>query len=249
MKLLSFALLLVLTQFSWASSEDIVFTRQNSEPKYLPNTQGLCDQIYGHLAKRLASSGITTRVDAEAYPIKRILKLMEAEQAQVFCGAGKTESRKKQFGFSSVPVYQVSYVVVAHEDETVIPESFEEFETNGIELGVFYGTSSGSWVKDNTEVKISDNHHSLDNVTKMMANRELLKYFYYHDLGLNYYIEKHELPLKVLPTRFRVIPQWLIYSKNLPVEIREKLDTALEEITESGQLQKIQDQFLSPPSP
>lgn len=230
---------------SAAYSADITFVKQNSEPKYLPDDSGLCDQVYSQLINELKQDGLQGSVDAQFYPIKRILKMLDADQADVFCGAGSNDERRQRYVYSDLPVYAVSNVIMSHKNETTRPESFENIIELGLVVGSFYGTTSSAWLKSNIGNLISDNHHSLDNVASMMADQRRLRYFYYHDLGLNHYVAKNGLPLKVWPTKYRTVDQWLLINPNLEAEKITAINRALKAIHESGALTSIHNQYLN----
>ncbi len=235
---------LVIT-LSAAQAAEIIFLKQNSEPKYLPDNTGLCDQIYQQLEQRLGQKGITVVVDPAFYPVKRFLKMLEDGQAHVFCGAGVTEERKQIYYYSELPVYQISNVILAHKDESIIPTSFQEIADKELVIGSFYGTSSSAWLKQQPNVLVSDGYVSLDQVIQMVAHVKGLRYFFYHDLGLNYYVRTSGEPLQVLPTKFRTIPQKMLYSRHLPETLRKAVENALQDMTTDGSLTDIQQQFLN----
>jgi len=228
-----------------AVASDVTFVRQNSKPKYLPDNSGLCDQIYSTIQERMAAQGVDVAVVSENMPIKRILKLLEVGEADLFCGAGLTDERTKLYLYSELPVYDVSNVIVAHEEESVIPVSFEQIAIDKLVIGAFYGTSSSKWLMSHEEVIVSDNHHSLDNVMELIASKRSLRYFFYHDLGLEHYVRTSGLPIKVMPTKFRTIPQWLLYSRSAEPKHIQMIEDIMRDMTESGELAAIQEQFLS----
>ncbi|WP_196158648.1 ABC transporter substrate-binding protein [Reinekea sp. G2M2-21] len=230
---------------SVSHAADIVFVKQNSEPKYLPDQSGLCDQIYAELSKRLSEQGITTTVDEAFYPVKRILAMLEAGQGHAFCGAGMTDERKTLYVYSKIPVYHVSNVILAHKEETVIPTTFAEIAEKQLVIGSFYGTSSSAWLMHQPGVQVSNNHVSLDNVVKLISDQKGLRYFFYHDLGLNYYVRTRGLPLQVLPTRYRTIPQNMLYSRALPEALRNAVEDALQDMQDEGVMTHIQQQYLT----
>lgn len=228
---------------SWAA--DITFLRQNSEPKYLADGSGLCDQIYQFLQSELAKQGYEAEILTTRYPIKRILVMMDTGAGDAFCGAGVTNERREKYVYSELPMYAVSNVLMANKNETRIPKSFDDIAQNQWIIGAFYGTSSSNWLKSHPGVIVNDSYTELDRVTELVAENNGLHYFFYHDLGLNYYVQKSGLPVKVLPTKFRTINQWMLYRKDLPDEVLAAVEAAVTTLTESGQLGRIQRQYLN----
>lgn len=226
-----------------AKAEPLVLLKQNSKPKYFVDSSGLCGEIYQRLAARLEDRGIDSTVDADLYPIKRILRKLELGQAHVFCGAGRNAKREAVYVYSSLPVYEVANVIAAHEDEAFVPQGFPELIAEGSLTGALFGTSSSTWLMSHEGVRVNDNFHSVEEGLEALANKRI-QFFYYHDLGLNYLTENLNLPLKVVPTRFRSTPQWLLYSPHTPEKIIQVLDEVVAELTDTGELQQIQKRYL-----
>ena len=242
--LLFFNLVFVQTALS-EEQDKLIFLKQNSKPKYFDsNHEGLCGEIYAALGSQLSSKQLVVEIDPENYPIKRILKLLELGKAQVFCGAGRNEKREKLFWYSSLPVYSVANVVAAREFDDEVPFGFNDIAESGAIVGALFGTSSAAWLKTHEGVRVNDKFHSLEQALAALARGEDLRYFYYHDLGLNYLTRTMALPLKVLPTKFRTTPQWLLYSRETSEELVAELDQALAALHESGRLKAIQQRYL-----
>lgn len=237
-----FVFLLMLTPT--LKADTLIFLKQDSEPKFMPNGSGLCDQVYRLLANELAKSNINTRIDSNFYPLKRVLKKLEFGEGDVFCGAGDNPQRRKKYVFSALPVYLVSNVIMSHIEEKTDPGSLENIAQKELVIGALYGSNSSKWLMSQTGVKVSDNHHSLDKVSALIASQKALKYFYYHDLGMNYYVKKNALPLKLWPTKYLTVPQWLLINANVSSELIDAINQAMSALERSEELLKIQQQFL-----
>ncbi|EQC46615.1 transporter substrate-binding domain-containing protein [Bacteriovorax sp. Seq25_V] len=229
-----------------ALCEEYYFLKQNSIPKFYETGQGklgLCGQIYKELRKNLKHKNITMKVDEPLYPIKRILLKLDKGSGHVFCGAGKTPEREKKYIFSKKPIYTVNNVVVAHADEDFIPAKLEDFAKNRIMVGAYFGTSSSEFIKSISGIQVNDTFTNPDEAYKLIEAKKL-RFFFYHDLALNYAVEHSKYKMKVVPVKFRSIEQWLIYSKKLPKNVREAIEAEVEEMYKNGQLQKIWQKFL-----
>lgn len=225
--------------------QSIVFLKQNSTPKYFPDSQtGLCGEMYQALANKLRSQGLSVDIDDELYPIKRILKMLEMGQAHVFCGAGRNAKREAIFTYSKQSIYDVANVVAARMSEAFIPTNIQDLRRQDISIGTLFGTTSSQWLESHGGLRINDNFHSPDAALEAMARGADIRYFYYHDLGLNYLTQSMNLPLKVLPTRFRTTPQWMLYSRMLTPTQIQALDTALAELEAEGELGAIRQAYL-----
>lgn len=232
-----------------ALSNTVTFLVQDSQPKYFlgdTKEQGLCGDIYHALQARLSQQGIeSTRLDYYL-PIKRILMMVEQNPAHVFCGSGRNEAREKRFIFAKTPVYHVSNVVAAHQSDLFNPKTLAEISEQGATVGALYGTSSARYLKAQLpEQQVNDSFNDLQTPLKLMAEfPDRLRYFYYHDLGLNYLVKSTGLPLRVVPTKFRTVPQWLIYSRNTDPMTAQAIEKALRELEETGELAAIVQRYI-----
>ena len=241
------ALLISLHSLS-TKAETLTFLVQNSQPKYFLDQGeklGLCGEIYFQLSKKLQQYDIDSTVLPHYMPLRRIFSMVEAGPSYVFCGSSRTAAREKRFGFINIPLYLISYVLLAHKDEEVDPASFAELKaTEGI-IGTLFGTRSAQGLKDQLGQQVNDSFQELDTPLRMMsAPPYRLRYFYYHDLGLNYLAKESGLPLKVLSNRFKTHHQWLIHSKDLKSETIEALSTIMAEMETSGELDKIVKKYI-----
>ena len=236
--------LLAMSYFSSASEQNtskLTMLMQDSQPKYfLPNDprKGLCVEIYQALAERLKVQQINSDITSKFLPIKRILKSVEINSNHIFCGAGRNAEREKRFIYSETAVYHVSNVVASHKDQTFEIQSFDDVKDQQLVIGALYGTSSAAFVKKQTGVRINDSFLDLRTGLKAVSNQRIAL-FYYHDLGLNFLIKDWQLPLKVVPHKFRTVPQWIIYSKSIDPELHQKAEQALKEMENEGVIKEI----------
>lgn len=223
---------------------------QDSQPKYFLPTEnhsqdttetqpkGLCVEIYQALAKHLAERQIKTNLAFKFLPIKRILKRVEEKPDAIFCGAGRNAKREKRFIYSETVVYHVSNVVAAHQDSKVEITSFTDIKNQQLTVGAMYGTSSADFVKKQTGVPVNDSFLTLKTGLHAVAHKRI-PLFYYHDLGLNYLIKDWKLPLKVVPHKFRTVPQWVIYSKRIDPGLLKHIEQSLKAMESEGTIKDI----------
>lgn len=236
----------VLCTISIANAE-IVFVKQNSAPKYFErgsDQSGLCDGVYNHIQLRMQKAGHEVRIDPELYPIKRVLAMLEQGAGHVFCGAGRNKEREQKYVYSKLPVYAVSNVLLMHEEDTYVASNYQDLQDNSLIIGAYFGTSSARFLKKFEGVRVVDNLKTLNEAMLSVAQKTI-PYFYYHDLGLNYLVEVSDLPIKLMPTKFRTVDQWLLYSKSLSSVQIDALESALREITDEGLLASIQSRYFS----
>lgn len=222
---------------------------QDSQPKYfLPEEPasdaspsrpiGLCVEIYQALKRRLEEQQITATISSKFLPIKRILKRVEQNPSELFCGAGRNAKREARFIYSKTVVYNVSNVVAAHRSFDKTVNGFEDIQNQQLTVGALYGTSSAGFVKKQVGVPVNDSFLNLETGLQAVANQRI-PLFYYHDLGLNFLIKDWQLPLKVLPHKFRTVPQWIIYSKSIDPGLLRHIESALEAMEREGEIKQI----------
>lgn len=229
------------------TGNSLIFVKQNSKPKYFDDdSQGLCGEIYSALIAGLAARDIKVEVLPTNYPIKRLLNMVELGDAHVFCGAGRNAAREQLFVYSKLPVYSVSNVVSATGDAAIEISSMEDMTKQDFVIGALFGTSSAKWLKTHEGLRISDKFDSPEEGLASVASGKI-DLFYYHDLGLNYLTRTAYPSLKVLPVKFRTVPQWLLYSKQTDPTLVERIEAELAVITNSGALKRIQQKYLSEP--
>ncbi len=241
--------------FAWSESEATeapVFTLkvsyQNSEPKYFLDSEekGLCGDIYRRLGERLKKHRIAIDLPKNLTPIKRILSNLEHGREHIFCGAGRNKDREARFIYSTSPVYHVSNVVVTRREDLYNPKSIQDLADTKDLVGVFYGTSSAKFLLKHGTVRVSESHMDLLTALRNVQNLEkiTLRYFYYHDLGLFYFLKKYNLSgLRVVPTKFRTVPQWMLFSKEIPAKVRQTIDAEITAMVKAGEVERIWDRY------
>jgi len=239
--------LLFFFAYSVTVSAELVFLKQNSSPKYFStdeNKEGICELIYSEIAKRLAKQAIDTRIDPTLYPVKRILAMIKSGEAHVFCGAGRNKKREGLYYYSKQPVYEPSNVLVMHQDDKYVVKNYAELQSKKAVIGAFYGASSTTYLKTFEGLHVVDHFTELQNGLTAVANK-IIPYFYYHDLGLTYLVNESELPIKLMPTKFRTYQHWLLYSKTLSEKQVEQLDAVLGSMIDDGSIQAVQAKYFN----
>lgn len=232
----------------YASDHTVRFAVQNSEPKYLVNQQkvsGLCGEIYEALSRVLSLKNVNISVPIHASPIKKILSDLRMGKSDAFCGAGRNDKREKEYIYSVRPVYDVSNVIVAHQDDLFEPKSFADLRKSKVEISTFTGTTSAEYLKMQSGMRVNDSFNDVENALVSIALNDRYRFFFYHDLGLVYLVRKSQLPLRVLPTKFRIYSHWMLYSRKANPVVLESIEDALLQIEISGELKKIQAQYTS----
>ncbi|WP_081653788.1 substrate-binding periplasmic protein [Bacteriovorax sp. BSW11_IV] len=223
----------------------IVFLHQNSAPKFFPldsGKKGLCNHIYEKIAFRLSHKNLNFQNHHAMLPIKRILSMLETGEGHIFCGAGKNPEREKLYIYSPTAIYEVSNVVVGHKDEMLTKFEMDYFLKNKVAVGAYFGTTSAKYLRSQIGDLAKDHFTNIEDAL-FLVNAKRLRFFYYHDLGLNHYVHDTKYSLQVMSPRFRTVPQWMIYSKKTPPAVIKAIDEVLHEMKDSGELQKLRNDF------
>lgn len=230
------------------AAAEVVLLKQNSEPKYLANGQGLCDQLYAAISEQLPADGdYQPRVDPAFYPVKRIVKMLEEGQGTLFCGAEATAERDSLFRYSALPAYTIANVIATGSEPPDQPLTFDQIKTRKIVVAALYGTSSAAWLKAQIGSElVFDQIYSVEQGVELVANHSQPGYFFYHDLALNHFAAQHPGRVKILPTVYRTLPQWLLLSPHADDQLVQRVDAIMTELAASGRLARIQGQFLRP---
>jgi len=204
---------------------------QDTQPKYILENgafSGVCPEIYSVLESRLKGK-IRIAFPDEYTPRRRILHYLERGTLDLDCGAGFNQRRAARFTFSSVPLYEVSHRLVIREGFINPPESFAELAARQTSIGVLPGTA----VTRHLQNQIGGGEglvpvQSPEEGLRLVALGRL-EGFYYHSLGLNYYLvtDQSNEELVTADHRFHVYEHWMMYSPHLTPEIIAMIDEAL----------------------
>jgi len=162
-----------------------------------------------------------------------------------FCGVGRNEIREKEYIYSIRPLYHISNVVAMHRSDLFIPQSFDDIRTSGIKVATFLGTTSAAYLKMQPGIYVNDSFTDLMTGLRLVANEDRHRMFFYHDLGLVYLLQKSELPLHVVNTKFRTVSHWMLYSRKKSVETIQYMEEALLDVELSGELNEIRSRYTT----
>ncbi|TWI92556.1 extracellular solute-binding protein (family 3) [Roseibium hamelinense] len=157
------------------------------------------------------------------------------------CGAAKNASREQRFIFSSQPLYSVFHVVGVRASEAPPAQSFEDLSKHGSPIVALRGAGVTRFL----ERKMAGNEKPIlvqtpDEALHLVAEGRV-KAFYYHSLGLNYYLDQEwkDKGLIVAPAKFHSYDHWVMFSRHLPEDVVVMLDAAISHLVETGAVEKI----------
>lgn len=227
--------------------EEVVQLRtaaQRSAPKYFQSdggaaVQGLCVDIIEAIQQQ--APNILISGHQQFLPSSRIYAELRSGKLDIFCGSGKTIERQQQVHYLMPPLYTVQHRMVAKIDDPVEVHSFADLsslEDNGLVL-TYLNSATHHFLLRQPGLHINEGS-SLDNLfERLQLDRG--RFIYYHDLGLNYYIDSQQLINKVrmLPGVFNRYDHYLVASKKLPKTILDQLESALQALHLSGRLEQL----------
>ncbi|MCG8490178.1 MAG: transporter substrate-binding domain-containing protein, partial [Sneathiellales bacterium] len=156
----------------------------------------------------------------------------------IYCGASRDPEREKIYQYSSQPLYMVSNILVTHRENTENPETVQELINAKVRIGTYFGTGSAKFLKSTGVLRVNERYTSLEKGMQSVASREI-DYFFYHDLGLLYFLSRSSFELRAVPTAFRSYAHWMIMSPDMPEEISQKLDDAVSKLVKEGVVAQI----------
>ncbi len=231
--------------FTSAAEEIILKTAaQESFPKYYKINDramgGICVEIMQAIER------IDPAIKFSGYqaflPFKRLQRYLQDGDLDVFVGLKKTAKREKILTFLKTPLYKVNYVAAVRSGNREQIRSFDDIRSLGEKGRILtvFGTAASRFLKQQGGLIIDDTARTpLIAVKKLMAGRGDI--LFYHDLGLKNIIKKDNLgqEIKVLPTSFLDYRHYAAFSKKTPQAIVVRVEDALEELIESGQIDGI----------
>ena len=221
---------------------------QNSSPKYIlenGHVSGLCGDIYKELSARLALKNISLVPPKHLTPIKRILDILLSRENAIYCGASRSEARAKIYGYSRMPLYRVSNILITQKNNPVDPQKLSELHDQNSLVGTFFGTGSATYLKSVRNLRINDGFKTLERGIQSLKIGTI-DYFFYHDLGLLYQLKSAAHGLRAVPTKFRAYDHWMLYSPLMEPTLRRQIDDALAEMIFDGVIEAIWDKYRLP---
>lgn len=142
-------------------------------------------------------------------------------------------------------MYTLSNVIVSQPRHANQRLTIADIQQKQLVIDALYGTSSAGWLKSQIgEALVFDQIYSVEQGLAWLAHHKEPRYFFYHDLALNYFAARQPQRLQVLPYVYRAIPQWLIFSPAVDAQLLARVDVLMAEMAANGSLAAIQQQFL-----
>lgn len=226
---------------------DVKTYYQDGFPKYFYKSingkkeiRGLCVEIMRLIEQK--DPEIRFVAENRLVKFKRIKKDLQQGKIDVFLGMTHTKEREKQFTYIHLPLYQVNHVIAVRTNDEVKVNNFKDIRELGGQGLILsnQGTSTERFLKKQGGLLLDTGAQNLtNNLIKLLKKRG--RFLYFHNLGLVSTIRDEDLTdrVRILPAVFHTYGHHLVFSNKAPKEAVEKVQRIMEEITASGELEKI----------
>ncbi|MGQ5522692.1 substrate-binding periplasmic protein [Chitinimonas sp. PSY-7] len=177
-------------------------------------------------------------------PLPRIEAWLEEGKLDAFCGLAKTDKRKAALDFVETPIYSTYSVLAARADDKIEIKSFDDLVKlgdDGIVLAVT-GTVHVDILAAHKGIKVDAGAKDTStNLNKLIAGRG--RFVFHNDFALADEIKRDHFSgkIKILPVRFEAegTERFFVVSRRATPGVNEKLRSAMEKLSKSGELAKI----------
>ena len=226
-----------------AHAMEVRTAAQDSQPKFIKNgttISGLCIDIFKAIEhtdpelKFAPLSGFT--------PLPRTESQLLEGTLDVICGLAGTKDRKEKFDIIDIPIYTTHLTLAARKDETADVKSFEDIRKLGPDAVVLTVTQTMQADLAAAQPGLRVDSAAKDtsqNLQKLVANRG--RFILHNDFALVDEIKRDNMgdKVKLLPVQLSTEGRFFIVSKKAPAGLKDKLTSALDKLSKSGELAKI----------
>lgn len=248
------ALTIIIINFIFAaniSAVELKTAAQNSAPKYIADSNGTINSgLCIDIMKAISAVDNTIQfVGADQkLPFKRMAKMLESGDLDIFFGFVRNDSREAKYRFIEVPLYTVNHVVAVRKTDNITLTGFDDIRRLGKEgrIITMFGSSTARFLDKQGGLDVMPYGKSVEHLIKLLVFKRG-RFAYYHNLGLIYTIKNQQLTDKVnvLPTSFYDYQHWAACSKQTPDATVRKLESALSRLTNDGTLQRIFNEYAA----
>lgn len=220
---------------------------QDTQPKYIANLDGtfsgLCVELL-HLIEQ--KSKYRFKYPKGFVPNKRVYKNLKDGVTDVHCGLARNTEREQiyQFGES---IYPVKHLVAIRADDPVSVNSFDDIRKLGNKGTILtpMGTATYDYLLKQGGLRIDDGGKTPEANLEKLANGRG-RFFYYHDLGLLYEINRplNQGKFRALPTAFLEYEHWMVFSKAVAPAIVEDISRTIRFVKNTKEYQEIINRYL-----
>lgn len=216
---------------------------QDVEPKYIQTASGysgICVDILEELQKGLNKHDLQIIFPKNFTPPKRIRSNMAAGITDLHCGSARSKAREKMFYFSRQPLYPVNTVVAGRAAEPLEIQSMNDLISSQAVVSSVHETNTHKLLRSQKGLILGPGPRNSMNGLDMLE-KERIRFFVYHDLGIFWLIKKtkKESLFRIQPANLRHYAHWMIYSHHLEQSVRQLIENELEKLHNSGVIESI----------
>ena len=130
-------------------------------------------------------------------------------------------------------------MLVSRIGDPLRPKRLDDLIGTGEPVMAFFGTTGAERLKAMEGLIVDDGFPDMVAALKLLASKSRYRFLYYNDIGSNYLIREHKLPLQITPLAYPPIPQWMLYAPSLSKDIRLETEDAIATLTADHTLKNI----------
>lgn len=198
---------------------------------------GICVDIFRAIER--AEPGIGFVGDQTWQPFARLLASLAAGELDAACGLLRTDQRQSRFDYIEPALMSVNYHLVVRADDPVRPEHWDDVRKlgeQGLILAIHgYGIVTVLERMGGLRIDAGGRDASV-NLDKLLAGRG--RFYVDRSPGIESSISRAELQgkVKLLPTVMHSEQLYMVVSRKLDPELREKIRRAIARLDADGEL-------------
>lgn len=238
------AVVLLLAGLTSNAMEVRTAAQDGADPKFVrlqqggkPQVGGLCVDIMRAIER--VEPGITFVGDQSWQPIARIEAGVATGELDAACGLLRNGERESRYAYIDTPLFAVNYHLVVRADDNVRISGWDDVRKLGKQGIILVNRGFGVTAEMEREGGLIVDAGAADsktNFAKLLAGRG--RFFIHRSPGVTEEIIRAGMQeqVKVLPAVMYRDYFYLVVSKKLAAEVREKMNKAVAQIKASGEL-------------
>lgn len=170
--------------------------------------------------------------------IPRIESDLKSGKSDAFVGIFKTAEREAKFLFIDIPLHEFAFLMAVRADDTIDIKSLDDIKklpSNNTILTLL-GTKLATYLQEKKGFNVDAGAINFSsNIDKLIKGRGR----FLLSTDVSFYNLPNRKEIRILPVVFNREPQYIMLSKKISVEKKERLTKALKKLHESGKLKTI----------
>ncbi|WP_374536553.1 substrate-binding periplasmic protein [Chitinimonas taiwanensis] len=224
--------------------------QEDARPRYLPLAPGqsmaggYCAEVL--LALNQIDPGLRFSGLEQTMPVNRMLALLQSGQLDIFACLSKTPEREATIRFLDPPILELHNRLAVRADDPIQIRHLDELRALGKDGVILVNRGSGSamWLQSQPGLHIDGSGYDQpDNLKKLLAG--MGRFYFRHDFGLQAEIAALKLQqrVRILPIVLNTQQQYLAIQRGLPLETQRRVEAALQQLHQSGELARLRARY------